>query len=108
MSGVDERLERMQSGSKSIHSGNHRAIFGSDGKMSDDDRNIVSGVVECDGENLQTPLDSFYEYAILHPEQRFWQALRNWCGANFIYISDEYMDDEDLKDTFYIKDEDIK
>jgi hypothetical protein len=33
-------------------------------------KNLRSG--EC--------LRSFVDYCIKHPEERFWQALRNWCG----------------------------
>ena len=33
-------------------------------------------------------LDSFVCYCKAHPEERFWQALRNWCGWQFIYVSD--------------------
>lgn len=32
-------------------------------------------------------LKSFVAYCILHPEERFWQALRNWAGADFICTS---------------------
>lgn len=30
-------------------------------------------------------LESFQDYCIEHPEERFWQALRNWAGVAFIY-----------------------
>lgn len=33
----------------------------------------------------QTHLSSFTVYCRNHPEQRFWQALRNWSGYRFIY-----------------------
>ena len=29
-------------------------------------------------------LKSFVIYCKAHPEERFWQALRNWSGQNFI------------------------
>jgi hypothetical protein len=32
-------------------------------------------------------LNSFIVYCELHPEERFWQALRNWAGFSFIYDS---------------------
>lgn len=47
-------------------------------------------------------LESFVEYCDKHPEQRFWQALRNWSGYEAIYsgpVVDLRL--EDLKDTFY-------
>jgi len=30
-------------------------------------------------------LKDFKKYCIKHPEQRFWQALRNWSEWEFIY-----------------------
>ena len=49
-------------------------------------------------------LISFTEYCLDHPEQRFWQALRNWAGVGFIYKSDVSPLDIPgglVKDTFY-------
>ena len=46
--------------------------------------------------NINT-LTDFYIYCLQHPEQRFWQALRNWSGYEFIYGFKEK-----LEDTFYI------
>jgi hypothetical protein len=34
-------------------------------------------------------LANFVEYCKAHPNQRFWQALRNWSGFRFIYGSNE-------------------
>ena len=34
-------------------------------------------------------LESFFNYCIKHPEQRFWQALRNWAGLKFIVSAEE-------------------
>lgn len=52
-------------------------------------------------------LMSFAEYALDHPEQRFWQALRNWSGYANIIASDKVIDwDKKVKgvvDTFYIE-----
>lgn len=31
-------------------------------------------------------LADFIAYCILHPDDRFWQALRNWAGVNFIFF----------------------
>lgn len=43
-------------------------------------------------------LASFVAYCEAHPEQRFWQALRNWANAgSFIFAGDAY----ELLDTFY-------
>lgn len=56
----------------------------------------------------QKLLASFSEYCLEHPEQRFWQALRNWAKVGFIlkaktfnFNEDKY---EDIKDTFYLED----
>ena len=32
-------------------------------------------------------LEDFVHYCKEHPEQRFWQALRNWSGASFVHIT---------------------
>lgn len=42
-------------------------------------QNILGGAVKS--EKL---LDSFCEYCVDHPDERFWQALRNWSEAEFI------------------------
>jgi hypothetical protein len=35
------------------------------------------------GKNAEL-LSSFASYCIAHPKERFWQALRNWSGADYI------------------------
>jgi len=47
-------------------------------------------------------LKSFAEYCLLHPEQRFWQALRNWSEVATIYWSvyNDKIDDLELIDTY--------
>jgi len=48
-------------------------------------------------------LKSFIDYCYNHPTERFWQALRNWSGYNFIFGSNanQFDDYSKLKDTFY-------
>lgn len=51
-------------------------------------------------------LDSFVAFCNEHPEYRFWQALRNWCGWPFVYVSDSLIktvsgDQTRVRDTFY-------
>lgn len=53
-------------------------------------------------------LASFVKYCGENPEQRFWQALRNWCGKPFIFAGNiEYGDNgeavwpELVEDTFH-------
>lgn len=48
-------------------------------------------------------LKSFTEYCKKNPDLRFWQALRNWSGYNFIYGSKKSVLDTNLIDTFYKK-----
>jgi len=54
-------------------------------------------------------LKSFVLYCYQHPEERFWQALRNWSDYNFILSADgiDFTNHEikytDIKDTFYIE-----
>ena len=52
-------------------------------------------------------IQSFIDYADAHPEQRFWQVLRNWSGYNFIFGSmiNANLEPPHLQDTFYIEDE---
>lgn len=54
--------------------------------------------------NNKTLVD-FIAYCQTHPEERFWQALRNWSGHKFVYVADasvpEYQVGTDLTDTFY-------
>lgn len=45
-------------------------------------------------------LDNFTFYCNEHPEERFWQALRNWAGVPFVLIGEELFDGK-LEDTFY-------
>lgn len=58
-------------------------------------------------------LKSFVEYCEKHPDERFWQALRNWSPYNAIYglakgapidvaAELESSADIELKDTFYL------
>lgn len=50
-------------------------------------------------------LKSFTMYCKQNPEERFWQALRNWSGSPFILRADVLDFDTDefsgTKDTFY-------
>jgi hypothetical protein len=47
----------------------------------------------------KTVLEDFVKYCFQHPEYRFWQALRNWCGHNFVYVSETPY--TWVKDTFH-------
>lgn len=42
-------------------------------------------------------LQSFVIYCQEHPDERFWQALRNWAGVAFVLVSDG----KDTEDTYY-------
>jgi hypothetical protein len=41
-------------------------------------------------------LKSFIKYCEKNSNERFWQALRNWSGNDFIYISNVLRDDIDI------------
>lgn len=58
----------------------------------DNDRPSKNGLVLAD----------FTAYCQLHPEYRFWQALRNWAGVKFVFVRTEgdHMEGN-LLDTFY-------
>ena len=45
-------------------------------------------------------LNSFVAYCKKYPNQRFWQALRNWADVDSIYVQN---DGEELRDTFYVE-----
>jgi hypothetical protein len=55
-------------------------------------------------------LKEFTKYCIAHPEERFWQALRNWAKAPAILIRKEFCDDtifnDKTIDTFYFEGKD--
>lgn len=51
-------------------------------------------------------LASFIQYCTDHPEERFWQALRNWAGVNYILVAKTMLTGpewgwSDIQDTFY-------
>lgn len=49
-------------------------------------------------------LESLTDYCRDNPDERFWQALRNWAGVNFILASnatDYAQRRERAQDTFY-------
>lgn len=47
--------------------------------------------------------EEFIAYLMEHPEERFWQAVRNFSGWGFIYASNKLVDDKDIQDTFYVE-----
>jgi hypothetical protein len=52
-------------------------------------------------------LISFIEYCATHPDQRFWQALRNWAGVGFVCVSDQPVASTGyVVDTFYSENRD--
>ena len=53
-------------------------------------------------------LMDFIDYCLEHPQERFWQALRNFANVPFILISDGNIKGDniiggELKDTFYFE-----
>lgn len=54
-------------------------------------------------------LESFIEYCEQHPQERFWQALRNWIGVEKICVCSTDEDNTDFYknvDTFYWEEKD--
>jgi hypothetical protein len=48
-------------------------------------------------------LQSFVQYCEEHPEQRFWQALRNWSKWRYIVGTNIRGDESQAVDTFYLE-----
>jgi hypothetical protein len=48
-------------------------------------------------------LDDFIMYCYDHPDERFWQALRNWSGSAYILKSRYLPPDNHIQDTFYLE-----
>ena len=52
----------------------------------------------------QKQLASFAEFCLKYPNQRFWQALRNWSKTPFILNAktlESFENIKGIKDTFY-------
>jgi len=51
-------------------------------------------------------LSSFVTYCLANPDERFWQALKNWSGFNFIFgsFANQFDDYTKLKDTYNLED----
>ena len=45
--------------------------------------------INTDNMKSKELLEQFTKYCQEHPQQRFWQALRNWCGKAFIFAGDQ-------------------
>jgi|WetSurSiteA1Bulk_404760.scaffolds.fasta_scaffold99658_2 hypothetical protein len=77
-------------------------------------RRLASDVCMCEWKGIPSTrpiknknmvlLLQFANYCEEHPQERFWQALRNWSNYNFIYGSTEPTEEEHLQDTFYKED----
>lgn len=70
----------------------------------DDDWQITEEMIEFEVESAAVEMAiQFLEYCHEHPEQRFWQAMRNFTGNNFIFVSENRVEAEGLHDTFYMR-----
>lgn len=60
-------------------------------------------VIKFKSKNIKL-LDSFNKYCLKHPEQRFWQALKNWAKVNFIvfYHGQDLIEYDLFEDTYYL------
>ncbi len=49
-------------------------------------------------------LTDFIKYCVDHPQERFWQALRNWSGFAFVGVSNSLINGKPVyHDTFYFE-----
>ena len=50
-------------------------------------------------------MDNFMVYCYKHPEERFWQSLRNWAKVVKVYVEkyNRQIDDDIVEDTFEFK-----
>lgn len=55
--------------------------------------------------NIDT-LSDFMLYCQKHPNERFWQALRNWAKVEYIYINNSLDNELGDIDTFYFEGKD--
>lgn len=54
-------------------------------------------------------LEQFTEYCANHPEERFFQALRNWMEVGYLLVADGADKSDvltDVQDTFYWNEKD--
>lgn len=51
-------------------------------------------------------LSDFIDYCYKHPNERFWQALRNWSKAEYIKINNPIDNELGDIDTFYFEGKD--
>ena len=62
----------------------------------------MSDMKELQHMRSSSVLLSFIRYCINHPEERFWQALRNWANVPYIFIGDHLGSEvQGGRDTFY-------
>ena len=62
----------------------------------------MSSIMNKETRNSKT-LKSFVEYCESHTNERFFQALRNWIGWPFVYLSDHLINEKGTEDTFYFE-----
>lgn len=63
----------------------------------------TGSIVKLDDENKGELFKSFERYYLEHPNQRFWQALRNFSKYYFIYGEIEDCEGKKVEDTFYLE-----
>lgn len=73
--------------------------------IGEDPNKVVRKIEKTHMSKNKEILDSFVQYCNENPELRFWQALRNWSGFNFIGANnssfEEDVFDNGWVDTFY-------
>lgn len=67
----------------------------------------MSMIEICQKTRSGRTLFDFVAYCIQHPDERFWQALRNWSGYSFVLTTEtvpyEVNEEAPLRDTFYLE-----
>lgn len=83
----DEEMDVFAGTAEGYHNGPLCVVCGYTACM-----HCVSNPEPCTGPSPESKnirlLKEFYTYCYAHPEERFWQALRNWSGVNAVLIDD--------------------
>jgi len=106
---LDERLDNNDDGYCEQCNDYHDAPDDDDEGVTEDVQKVVD---DMQGKNEPREIDTtdglfseFVAYVAAHPEQRFFQAVRNWSGYNFIFgsMAKSFDDYSQLEDTFNLK-----
>ena len=70
------------------------------------DKDVINADIVFDSRtrSYQTK-ETFIAYMLLHPNERFWQSVRNFSGRGFILVCDE-LDGGETFDTYHFEEKD--